>query len=734
MKPFHARIGWLILGLALVVPPATADREPRGTGTIRGTVQSKTGAAIGQVEVTLALLSRRTTTGDAGNFQFEEVPEGVYWLQAASSRHGSGVVQVTVQPDEVTTIEIVLDLTVHREEVVVTAAPGPRSSAESVLPVAVLDREELVRQLSPSLGETLANEPGVNSTYYAPGASRPVIRGLGGDRIRVLSNGLGTADASNVSPDHAVSVEPLAAERVEIVRGPATLFYGSNAVGGVVNVLDERIPTHVPDRALGGDLLLRGGTVDDDREAALSVQGGTGQFAWHADGLTRKSDDVETPEGTLANSATEADGGGLGVSWVGDAGYAGVAYSTSATLYGIAVEDEVTIDLDQERFDVQGAWTRPFGPFTRFYARAGSADYEHTEFEGPLVGTVFSNEEWEGRVELTHRALGPFSGAFGLQLRDRDFEAIGDEAFVQPNATTNQAAFALEEWSIGDVVLQFGARFETQDTESTDPLLDDRDFDGVSGSVGAIWSVNEAWVVGSTLARSTRFPTAEELYSNGPHIATQAFEIGDDRLGKEQSLGFDVALRKRAGRVTGELSLFAQRHDDFIYELDTGNTIEIEPGEFLPIFQFTAADAEFTGAETHVDFGLLHTEPHHLQLELRADYVRAELRDTNEPLPRIPPLRLATALHYQGARFWSDVEIAFHDDQNKIAPNETPTADYTMVHASAGYRFFAGGRAHELILRGKNLGDELARNHGSRFKDLVPLPGRDISLTYRLTF
>src|SRR6185295_9564510 len=286
----------------------------------------------------------------------------------------------------------------------------------------------------------------------------------------------------------------------------------------------------------------------------------------------------------VVNSATDTDGFGVGASWVADSGYIGASFSNLQSLYGSAVEQDVTVDLDQNRVDVEGAWLKPFGPFSRVIARAGRSNYEHTEFEGPDPGTVFKNDEWEGRVELSHGSGKGLAGSFGLQSRHRDFEAIGEEAFIQPNTTKSWALFGLEEYTHGPVRYQLGARFENQKAASDDPTLEDRDFDGVTGSVGVVWSASDAWAIGGTLTQATRFPTVEELYSNGPHIATFAFEVGDSSLDKEKSLGLDLALRKLTGVVSGELTLFVQRYDGFIFDEDTGSTFDVA-GELIPVSQ-----------------------------------------------------------------------------------------------------------------------------------------------------
>lgn len=752
-------------GLAAAVVLHAEEAAPAGaaaaSGAIAGRVLSPPDTPAAGARVTLVDLRRQTAADESGAFRFDGVPVGLYVLQADSARFGSHVTRVEVTDGLTAEVELTLDLATHQETVVVTARGEAATLSELASPVDVLAGQELQEAREATLGETLARQPGVSSTYFGPGASRPVIRGLGGDRIRVLQSGLGTADASNTSPDHAVSFDPLAARQVEIVRGPATLLYGSNAVGGVVNVIDGSIPDSVPDRPLSAVVDLLGATSADERAGALALSGGRGIVAWHADVLKRKTDDVAIPgfaesaalraeetaageeheeaAGVLANSALESTGGSAGVALVGRGASLGVAFSGFDSLYGVpghehaeegAVEEgPVRIDLTQRRLDLRGEVLAPFGPFRAAKLRLGRSDYDHVELEGDEVGTRFTNEAWEGRLELPHRPLGPVTGSVGVQAAHRDFAAIGEEAFVPPTVTRSLAVFALEEIGRGPLRLQVGARFETQDVDANGDVPQTRGADGVSGSVGVLWNRNDDWSAGLTLARSVKLPTAEELYSNGPHLATRAFEVGDPDLGRERSLGLDLSVKKRRGLVTGELSLFANRFDGYIFEQATDAL-----ADGLDVFRFVQRDASFVGAEGSVTVDLLHREPDHLDLELTADTVRAELRETGEPLPRITPARVGAALHYRGARWNGRVEVRRTAAQDRVAPFERPTEGFTFVNASAGYRIFAGRTVVDLLLRGMNLTDAEGRNHVSFLKDEVPLPGRDVRLGVRVAF
>jgi iron complex outermembrane receptor protein len=361
--------------------------------------------------------------------------------------------------------------------------------------------------------------------------------------------------------------------------------------------------------------------------------------------------------------------------------------------------------------------------------RVGTTDYEHSELEGEAVGTLFLNDSWEARIEALHTKFGSFNGSFGAQFANRDFEAIGEEAFVPPTDTNTYAFFLFEEIGIGPIKFQLGARYENQEVTAVTEGINNRKLDGFSASGGVLWLPNDDYSLSVSVARSVKLPNAEELFSNGPHIATNAFEIGDPNLTEETSLGLDISFRKRTGIFTGELSFFSNRFDDFIFEQFTD---EVEDG--LPVFRYVQQDANFYGAEFHGDVELFHVDPHHFLLEFSTDFVRAENRDTEEPLPRIPPYRVAGGVRYQGSHFWGLAEARYVAEQDRVATFEEPTPSYTMLNASIGYRFFAGGTIHDIIVRATNLTDEEARNHVSFLKDLAPLPGRDFSIIYKLSF
>ncbi|HVS02789.1 MAG TPA: TonB-dependent receptor [Thermoanaerobaculia bacterium] len=765
-----ARAPWGKIAMPLIAAlwiPAVAAAQ--GEGVIAGTVTTPSGDAVADAVVEVVDVHRRLRAAD-GSFRFTGLAPGEYLLRADSPTAGGDLRRVAVRAGETTEVQLVLRVAVHQEEIVVAAGADLRSQLEVAQPTTVLAGEELDRRVAMTLGETLDEQPGVSSTYFGPGASRPVIRGLGGDRIRTLNDGLGTADASSTSPDHAVGLDPLAAERIEVVRGPATLLYGSSAVGGVVNVLDDRIPAHAPDADLTGKLQLFAGSVADEISGGLSLGGGRGKLAWHLDYSNRQTDDhripgfAETDEehaehdeeeedghdeeervrGVLPNSSVAAESGAVGVSWIDDWGFVGVSVSGFETRYGVPghghageeeadgdhddEEEAVHVDLEQRRIDLRGETYRAFGPFRGAKVRLGLADYEHVELEGQEVGTRFTNDAWEGRVELVQRRRGRLSGSLGAQASRSDFAAIGEEAFVPPSVTDSWAVFAFERVELGAVRVEAGGRYERQEIDPEGDLPQ-RSRDGVSGSLGVVWPFREGYALSASLSRTERLPTANELYAAGPHAATGTFELGDPGLDGEVAVGLDVGLKAEGERFRGAVGAFLNRYDGFIFESFTG---EEEDG--LEVVEFLQRDAELYGLEGDALYQLLRFVDGDLDLQVRGDLVRAELRATGEPLPRIPPARFGLGLLYHRGPWSASVEARHAFEQERTAEHETSTDSYTLLNASFGYRFFLADSILDVTLRGTNLGDEEARNHVSFLKDRAPLPGRDVALLIRWTF
>lgn len=641
---------------------------------------------------------------------------------------------------------------VHLEDFVISASPLARAQDEVVQPTTVVAGRRLEFKVQPSLGETLAGEPGIASTYFGPGASRPIIRGLGGDRIRVLTGGVGTIDASVVSPDHAVSLEPILLERIEVVRGPASLLYGGAAVGGVVNTIDGRIPESLPSAPVSGRFELRANSVAEERTGAGLLTGAAGRLAWRLDGFRRHTGDARVPglapvpllaaamrehgetpgNGYIPNSALASRGGSLGASYIGDAGHLGLAYSGFDTAYGTVAEPAAKIDLRQRRWDIHGESLQPAGPLRAIKLNVGLADYRHDELDAGVLGTRFTNRGYEGRLEFLHERLGPFEGALGLQGSRSDFAARGAEAFLPSSVTQNHAVFLFEEAAVQPFTFQLGARAERQ---SIDPdasaRLASRALTGASFSAGAVWAPREDYAIALSLTRNERLPNGQELYANGPHVGTNAFEIGDARLASEISHGFDLSFRKRQGMVTGALTLFLNQFDGYIFERATG---ALDPVDGLRVYQFVQRDARFHGGELEVTVHLHKSKTHAADLRFTGDYVRADNRADREPLPRITPLRFGAALDWHGDRFTFTAEARHTDRARRLAPGETSTNGFELLNIGGSWRISLGKVEGEIFARITNAGNVSARLHTSFLKDLAPLPGRDFTAGIRFGF
>lgn len=762
---------WKVFGRPLTVialaiaplavgPPALAQQA----GELRVRVVATDGTPADDADVRILGLGRVSHTDGAGEVAFPGVPAGTYLVEAESQRYGRGVERAVLEPGGSAEVEVTVSLLFHAPDIVVSAG-GEGVLAELYSPASVMRGIDLRAGAQASLGETLAEAPGVSSSYHGPGSSRPIIRGLGGDRVRVLESGVGSGDASNTSPDHAPGVEAMIAERIEIIRGPATLLYGSSAIGGVVNIEDGRVPKELPAHPLTGSVILRGGTVADERNGAVVLNGAAGSIAYHASGLWRETDDYAIPghaeahheeepagdegeENILPNSAVETARFAAGVSYVGGNGFLGLAYSGYDSDYGVPgghgheeegadgaeEEGDVGIDLQQRRVDVESGW-RFGGSFLKgISARLGVADYRHFEVIANdetgtrEIETRFFNDEWEGRLELQHAIGSSATGALGMQLRDRDFEAIGEEAFVPPTSTSQVAVFLYEQFDFGALGVQAGVRLEHQSTTNETGGVDRTD-DGVSASLGFIAEASEAVSFVVNGSRSAKLPTAEELFSDGPHLATLQFEVGDPDLEQEVGYSLDAGVRLVEGRVRGELTFFVNSFDHFIFQAFTG-----EERDDLPVSRWSQGDALFTGFEGRADVELFHAGNGHVVLDAWGEYVRAELTETDEPLPRIPPFGFGAGLGYEAPTWHGHVGVRRVTSQDRVASFEEETAGYTLWNASLGYRLFSGRLAHDIVLSATNLTDQEARSHTSFLKELAPLPGREVRLTYQLSF
>lgn len=661
---------------------------------------------------------------------------------------------------------------------VTTLAPVPVSAnplgldADSmVLPALVLDADELTLRRQGTLGATLDGLPGVHADTSGSGAVRPVVRGQTAPRVKVLSDGSEVMDASSISPDHAVTVEPLLSERIEVLRGPATLLYGGGAIGGVVNVVDRKIPTEVPAKGVDAEVEVRGATGTKERTGAAGITAGSGDFAVRVEGLKRRSSDYRVPdwdESKLAGSYSESSQGTVGLSWIRPRGYVGVAFTALNSKYGLpghnheyeschphgthlhcgghddhdhGEEEEghdehghedhdhdhdhavPYVKLRSQRVDLRGEYLDPFAGFEKVRFRGGLTDYQHDEIEGGEVGTRFKNRGYDARLELTHKPWMGLHGVVGLQSSYSDFRADGEEAFLPRSKTRGTGLFVLEEYRLGQWRFEAGAR---QDWQRVTPDGDLRESDksATSLSAAAIWDFAPQYSLALSVSRSQRLPSAQELYADGVHLATNTYELGNPDLDKETSRNIDLTLRKHAGDTTFSVSAFHNRVRNYIY----ANTLDRY--EDFRLIEYTQHDAEFVGVEGEIR----HRFTNVLSAAVFGDYVRGKLTGGDGNLPRIPAARLGVRADAHWQRWSGGVEYYHVYRQDDIASYESSTPGYDMVNASLAYRTRLGAVDYEVYLRGTNLLDKLAYNHASFISRAAPLAGRSVLLGVRATY
>lgn len=659
----------------------------------------------------------------------------------------------------------------------VTVTGNPLGAADTVAPAAALSGEGLALRAKPTFGETLDGLPGVSSSYFGPNASRPIIRGLDGDRIRILQNGGATVDASALSYDHAVPADALVAERIEVLRGPAALLYGGSAVGGVVNVIDNRIPREKLDGVSGkADLGFASG--NKERGGAAMVEAGNDRYAIHVDAFDRRTSDVRVPTqlgcekpgapglaSRICNSASESKGGSVGGTLFLDRGYIGASASTFRSDYGTVAEDDVTIGMRSNRYVVEGEYRLGTPLIESVKARVSHTDYRHTEYEGGEAGTTFLNRGNDLRIEARHAPIGLLNGVVGLQAENTHFSADGEEAFAPRSRTQSTALFVHEELTTQWGKLTFGGRTEQVQVESYgNPDIDrfdigKRTFHPGSAAVGALVNVAPQWQLTSNLSYTQRAPKDYELFANGPHVATGAWETGDSALGLEKATSLDLGAAWKDGPHRFAVNAYASDFSNYIGLTPSGDVLSEEgvrnpaDGDGLPEYRYQGVRARFYGLEASGTVRLwgasgLAAAPgivadSTLDLLLRGDLVRATNRDTGEPLPRIAPARVGATLAWSQGPWRVGGGFDALAAQDRVPSDGTrSTAGYTLWNASLGYRTQAqfGATRSSLLwyARLDNISDRLAYSATSILTTTAfpksPLPGRSLKVGLQATF
>jgi iron complex outermembrane recepter protein len=635
-------------------------------------------------------------------------------------------------------------------EIIITGNPLGRDS--TTMPVSTLGRADLLERGQSTLGETLNGLPGVSSTYFGPNASRPIIRGLDGDRIRVLNNSASSLDASALSYDHAVPLDVLSTDRIEVLRGPAALLYGGSAVGGVVNVIDNRIP-RAPVSGVLGKAQVQAGTGNDERSVAGLVEVGNERYALHLDGFDRRTGDARVPLSLacekpdspaharrICNSASQSRGSAFGASTFWDHGFLGASVNTYQSDYGTVAEDQVTIGMKTTRYALEGQVRQLPGWFESVKARLSHTDYQHTEFDEGVAGTVFATQGQDLRIEARHRPLAGWQGVVGLQIESSRFSAVGDEAFAPFSRTRSQALFVHEELPTAWGQVTAGARWESVRVESLgNPELDRFDegigtqkFTPFSVAAGAVLKLSSAWSLTGNAALTQRAPKDYELFANGPHLATHAWEIGNKDLGLEKSKSFDAGLQWKSGPHSLNVTAFASHFTNFIGLM---NTTDVE--DDLPVQRYQGVKAQFRGLEASGRQRLWQGTST-LDLDWRADTVRASNSSTGEPLPRIAPMRMGATLVYGQGPWNAKLGADWHAAQKRVPDGSVATGAYTLVNASVSYRQKLDATVLNWFARLDNLSDQLAYSASSILTSTAfgksPLPGRSFKLGVQATF
>ncbi len=651
---------------------------------------------------------------------------------------------------------------VSAPSIVITASPLARTTAELAQPITIIEKEQISRSGASTLGGLLGAEPGVAQSSFARGASRPIIRGLDNSRVRIQENGLAAHDVSALSEDHGVPIDPSAAERIEIIRGPAALRYGSEAIGGLVSVLNNRIPDKAPEGGFEAEVEANTTTVDSGLVGRGSVDVGAGPIAVHIDAFARSADDYSTPQGTQANSAAEASGASAGISYLLPNGHIGVSVTQYDSDYRVpgaeASASRLAIDLEQTKYAATARLEDLEGFIIGLNADIGYSDYTHDEVSraAGTIGSRFENEEWEGRVEVLHRAIGSVEGALGVQASTRDLSATGEGGeLIAPSTRDSFAAFLFEEWKINPALrLQVSGRIEQVELEGlgvTPPTLQgvtlpgqeladfgsrrSLDFTPISGAAALVFDLTDDITLGLNTQYVERAPDLLELFAKGPHEATETFEVGDPTLGKESATSFDLSLTRNTSDLSLEANLFYTSFSDFIFKQNTGfvcgeefDTCGVDGAvgveDELTQIAYRQSDADFHGAEFAARWSAFDVADGRLGFDGRFDYVRGKL-DAGGNVPRITPLRYGAGVFFENDNLFSRVSFLRADEQDDVATNETRTNGYTDLRAEATYTFSLpqSDREIELGVVGTNLLDDDIRNHVSFKKADVLEPG-----------
>ncbi len=744
-------------------------------GVIEGRVAlARTGDPLHGANVLIVELGRSTSADDQGRYRFDRVPPGQYQVIAhLDSLFSQAAKVVTLASGETATADFALELAAQKYQVTVTASEKQETTFESFQSVTSYDAYDLAQSTDVSLGEALDQKvgTGIAKRGFGPGAARPIIRGFDGDRVLVMEDGISTGTLSSQSGDHGELLNPSQLERIEIVKGPATLLYSGSAMGGTVNAISRHHALHQhAHQGLRGFVQGSAGSANALGGGNAGFEYGLGKWMLWGQGGGLRTGDYNSPQGEIFNSRSRLANGGGGFGWFGNRTFFSLDAKYDDGSYGIpfagefhghheeegeegAEEDEgpelerVSLDSRRQNYRVEWGLNNLGSLMDNFILKLNYTDWKHDEvefFEGGTseIGTQFKQQQFTYRGVFEQSKRGPLGGRFGFWGVDRDYDVSGEEALSPPVAQSGFAVFALEELDFERVKFQFGGRLETQrytpafaergpghagegEEGAEIPDAIKRKFTGASAAAGMHLNLWRGGAFVTNYSHTYRAPALEELYNFGPHVGNLAFEIGDPNLEAEKGDGIDFSLRHQEGRVRGELNFFYYNFNNFIFPFLTG---EVEDG--LRVIQFTHRDARFAGTEANLGFGL---HPN-LWLNLGTDFVDAQETVDHTPLPRIPPLRGKVGLDFNRGGLRIAPELILASQQHQTFTDETRTPGYAVVNLKASYTIAQQHLAHQFSVDVFNIGDRLYRNHSSFIKDLAPEIGRGVKFTYMIRF
>jgi len=736
-----ASLGGLTVLLAIAAGAADLDAQAlEHEGEIEGAVRDvASGAPLAGALVSVVDARQGATTHGDGSFHIAGLAPGVHTIRVERLGYRTQTLEVSTEEGGALLVIELEPSPLDISGLVVTGGVVERAAAEALRPVNVLSGQDLQRRLQGTVAATLQSEPGVAVTSMGPATARPVIRGLSGDRVLMLEDGSRSGDMSSTGSDHASALDPSSARRIEVVRGPASILYGSNALGGVINVIRDEVPSDVPHHPTGA-VTVQGQSVTDALGGSAHLRFGlTDHIPLRLELGGRTSGDLRTPMGALSNTEVETWNVGAGAAWVEERGHLGGAVQAYRNHYGIpggfvgGHEEGVRIEMERVSSRADGRLEGEWGPFRSVDVDAAYTWYRHLEIEPPnIIGTFFKLQTTSGDVLARHEAWGPFSnGAVGARASLEDFNFAGGLSTPDTRRTT-LAAYVFEEVDLDPIRLEAGLRYDwaranpsEDDPDSPIGVIRDRTFHAASGSLGLLYDLGGGLATGASVSRAFRTPDVNELYSEGPHLAAYAFEIGNPSLENEVGTGIDVFARVERERVSAELTGFRNAISGFIYPSETGDTSRTN----LPIYQFRGDDAVLTGFEGRLDWSVVG----HLTFHGTLSYVEG-VRDDDIPLPLIPPLQGRLGLEYEHPRWFVRGETSLAARQDRIDEFETETPGYAVLDASAGLRVTVRGLLHVITVSADNLTDREYRNHLSRVKEIMPEAGRGLSVTYRVVF